>query len=176
MTDEESRSLEPHEFLNGAARQDAERALFRCCGAERWVARMLERRPFASRADLFSSAESIWWALDGEDFREAFSHHPEIGDLSRLRERFAATAELSEREQAAVAGSDEATLIALREGNRLYKERFGFLFIVRASGRTAAEMLELLRARSKNEPDVELRIAAAEQYAITRLRLENLAR
>jgi 2-oxo-4-hydroxy-4-carboxy-5-ureidoimidazoline decarboxylase len=93
-----------------------------------------------------------------------------------LRERFAATAELSEREQAAVAGSDEATLIALREGNRLYKERFGFLFIVCASGKTAAEMLELLRVRSKNEPDVELRIAAAEQYAITRLRLEKLAR
>jgi 2-oxo-4-hydroxy-4-carboxy-5-ureidoimidazoline decarboxylase len=114
--------------------------------------------------------------MEKADMLEAFSLHPEIGaDLAALRQRFASTAAWASAEQAGVAGTDDATLEALRDGNVRYRERFGYVFLVCATGRTAAEMLALLRARLANDPDTEQRIAAAEQAKITRLRLERLS-
>jgi 2-oxo-4-hydroxy-4-carboxy-5-ureidoimidazoline decarboxylase len=136
---------------------------------------MLARRPFASSAALYASAEEEWRALAREDYLEAFRHHPPIGeDLAVLRRRFQDTAQLSEREQAGVAGADEATLLALREANAAYRRRFGYIFIICATGKTAHEMLTALRARLDNDSDTELSIAAAEQGKITRLRLSTL--
>jgi 2-oxo-4-hydroxy-4-carboxy-5-ureidoimidazoline decarboxylase len=113
--------------------------------------------------------------MERADILEAFSHHPEIGgDLDALRARFPTTAAWSTSEQSAVTDADRETLEALRDGNAAYRERFGHLFIVCATGKSAQEMLALLRARLANDPEAELRVAAAEQARITRLRLEKL--
>jgi len=168
--------VEPHAVLNALDGAAATLALRSACGAERWVQRMLARRPFASSEALYASAEHEWRASTREDYLEAFGHHPRIGeDLAALRARFQSTASLSLREQAGVAGADEATLLALRDANAAYRERFGYIFIICATGKTAAEMLAALRARLDNDPDAELSIAAAEHAKITRLRLEGLA-
>jgi allantoicase len=150
-------------------------ALRRCCGAERWVRAMADGRPFRTRAQVLGLADHHWWRLGEADWKEAFAHHPRIGeDVEDLRQRFAATADLSAREQAGVAAADEATLQALADGNRRYAERFGHIFIVCATGLGAAEMLARLRDRLDNEPANEIRVAAGEQAKITRLRLEAL--
>jgi allantoicase len=158
--------------LSPAAARDV---LKRACGATGWVEAMLNSRPFASSAALLARADTIWRELESRDYLEAFSHHPEIGaNQAELRERFASTAALSEREQLGAAHADEATLQALRDKNRAYREKFGHVFIVCASGKTASQMLTLLEQRLENSSAVELAIAAAEQAKITRLRLERL--
>jgi 2-oxo-4-hydroxy-4-carboxy-5-ureidoimidazoline decarboxylase len=170
-------SAEAHAVLNALPAADARVALARCCGSRRWVEAMLARRPFASLSALLSACDEASAALAREDVLEAFSHHPEIGaDLDELRKKFRTTAAWSASEQAGVSSADEATLLALRDGNRAYRERFGYLFIVCASGKSAAEMLSLLRSRLAHDPETELRVAAAEQAKIARLRLEKLAR
>jgi 2-oxo-4-hydroxy-4-carboxy-5-ureidoimidazoline decarboxylase len=162
---------EPHEVLN--ALDDASSALERCCGSRRWVEAMMALRPFPSSAALMESAECVWRGLAREDYLEAFAHHPAIGgDLATLRDKFAAG--LSSQEQAGVNGADEQTLLALREGNVRYREKFGYVFLVCATGKTAQEMLTLLQARLANSPAHELPIAAAEHEKITRLRLAKL--
>nr|WP_255216426.1 2-oxo-4-hydroxy-4-carboxy-5-ureidoimidazoline decarboxylase [Pseudenhygromyxa sp. WMMC2535] len=154
----------------------AEAALVRCCGASRWVAAMLARRPFAGDEALYAAALAEWAKMARADVLEAFDHHPRIGaDLSRLREKFADTAALSAGEQAGAAAASEAELEALRDANLAYEARFGHIFIVCASGKSAAQMLAILRARMPNDPQTELRVAAGEQAKITRLRLETLA-
>ena len=160
--------------FNALCDADARAALLRCCGSRRWADAMLARRPFASMADLLAAADAVWAGLDRADWLEAFAAHPRIGDLGGLRKKFAATAHWSAGEQAGVAGAGEDVLRELAEGNRRYEERFGHIFIVCATGKTAAEMLRLLRARLPNEPAAELAVAAAEQAKITRLRLEKL--
>jgi len=136
---------------------------------------MLARLPFASHTAMYAAAVEIWAQLAPDDFREAFEHHPEIGsNIELLRKKFAKTADWSSAEQSAVTSASEATLHALGEGNRAYRERFGYSFIVCATGKSAEEMLELLRTRLKHEPELELGIAAAEQAKITHLRLEKL--
>jgi 2-oxo-4-hydroxy-4-carboxy-5-ureidoimidazoline decarboxylase len=125
---------------------------------------------------LFEVADRVWSELEPKDYLEAFSHHPQIGaDIAELKRKFATTASWSASEQAGAGGAELETLEALRDENRTYFERFGFIFIVCATGKTAAEMLELLRARLPNDPATELRIAAGEQAKITKLRLEKLS-
>jgi 2-oxo-4-hydroxy-4-carboxy-5-ureidoimidazoline decarboxylase len=167
---------EPHAVLNGLDEAAAAAALRRACGAKRWVERMLARRPFVSTAELLASADAEWRASSPDDYREAFAHHPRIGeDLAELRRRFQSTASLSGREQAGMAVADEATLHELREANAAYRERFGFIFIICATGKSATEMLEALRRRLDNDPSTELAIAADEHAKITQLRLGGLA-
>jgi 2-oxo-4-hydroxy-4-carboxy-5-ureidoimidazoline decarboxylase len=161
--------------LDGADDDTARRLLTQCCGARRWVEQMLTRRPFGSDERLLAVAREVWFALDPGDWREAFAHHPTIGDRASLRERFPMTGTLSAREQSGIAGAGDEVLDALADGNRAYESRFGYIFIVCASGRSAAEMLSLLRARLPNPPDVEIRLAAEEQARITALRLAGLA-
>jgi 2-oxo-4-hydroxy-4-carboxy-5-ureidoimidazoline decarboxylase len=136
---------------------------------------MLARRPFGSQAALLSAARDEWFSLAREDWLEAFSHHPKIGDREALRERFAGTRHLSEREQSGVNGASDSVLEALAAGNHAYEKKFGHIFIVCATGKSATEMLGLLRSRLGNDPDVELRIAAAEQAKITEIRLTGLS-
>lgn len=166
---------EPHAVLNGLGEAEAAAALRRACGAERWVKRMLARRPFVSTADLLASADAEWRASSPDDYREAFGHHPQIGqDLGELRRRFQSTAGLSSREQAGVAAADEVTLHELSDANTAYRERFGYIFIICATGKSATEMLSALRRRLDNDPNAELEIAAGEHAEITRLRLAGL--
>jgi allantoicase len=149
-------------------------ALADFCAAPSWIARMTAARPFATAATVFASSDAASAALTADDWREAFRHHPRIGERTAERAQSAAAADLSSREQAGVQGAASSDLQALSEGNRAYEDRFGYVFIVCASGRTAPEMLALLRDRLKNDPESELRVAAGEQRKITRLRLERL--
>ncbi len=161
--------------LNALSPSQLHAHFMRCCGATRWAMSMTQAAPFASMAELQGAAADLWWHLDETDWREAFTHHPQIGgDVAELRKKFAATASLSENEQAGVAGAHEDTLTALAAENTTYLERFGYIFIICATGKTASEMLEALRARKDNAPEYELRIAAGEQAKITRIRLEKL--
>lgn len=135
---------------------------------------MLTRRPFGSRVELLTAAREEWNALESPDWREAFAHHPKIGDRDALAARFPATHELSTREQAGIADATTGVLDALADGNRRYEEKFGYIFIVCATGKSADEMLALLEARLPNDAATELRVAAAEQAKITELRLQKL--
>lgn len=160
--------------LNALAPAEAHDALGRCCGASRWVAAMIAARPFASAEALYAEADAVWARMAREDILEAFDHHPRIGDVAGLREKFASTAQWAGNEQSGTATASERVLEDLAAGNQAYEARFGHIFIVCATGKRADEMLSLLQARLGNEADAELAIAAEEQRKITRLRLEKL--
>jgi 2-oxo-4-hydroxy-4-carboxy-5-ureidoimidazoline decarboxylase len=160
--------------LNGLPDAAARAELLRCCGSAHWASGMLHRRPFADRAAVIAAAGAAWAETGENDRLEAFAHHPRIGGKDALRAKFAATKAWAQGEQAAVAAADEATLDALEKGNADYESRFGFIFIVCATGKSAAEMLALLNDRLPNDRASELRIAAGEQAKITTIRLEKL--
>jgi OHCU decarboxylase len=164
--------MEPWRRLDGADEAAAQMLLRGCCGSTRWVDGMMARRPFGVQPTLQAGAREVWLSLKEDDWREAFGHHPKIGDRQSLQRRFASTRHLSEREQKAVEGAAADVLAELADANRVYEERFGYIFIVRATGRTAEEMLALLRARLGNDPRTEIRVAAAQQAEITALRLD----
>lgn len=132
---------------------------------------MLARRPFGTPEALLDAARTEWFSLSEDDWREAFEHHPMIGDREALRRRFAETRQFSEREQAGVESAPDEVLDALADGNRDYVERFGYIFIVCATGLTAGDMLAMLRARLGHDLATEIRTAAAEHARITELRL-----
>ncbi len=156
------------DYLNSLPAVAARSALGRCCGARRWVDAMLAARPFASDAELLATAERVWWGLGRADWLEAFAAHPKIGA------RVGAGMDWARREQAGADGAAQATLAALAQGNDTYEERFGHVFLISATGKTADEMLGALRGRLANDPATELRVAAEEQAKITRLRLDKL--
>jgi OHCU decarboxylase len=145
----------------------AAEVLHTCCGAGAWVEQVVARRPFGTPAALFAAAAEVADSLGEADWREAFAVHPRIGERATGR---------SAGEQAAAATADPATLAALAEGNRTYEARFGNVFLIRAAGRSASEMLAALRERLSNDPVTELRVAADQQREITRLRLDALLR
>jgi 2-oxo-4-hydroxy-4-carboxy-5-ureidoimidazoline decarboxylase len=125
---------------------------------------------------LLALADEVWAQMGREDYLEAFTHHPQIGaSPEALRARFASTSTWSAGEQAGVQAASEEIIERLAEGNALYLKRFGYIFIVCATGKSAAEMLALLEERLPNEPEEELLIAAAEQAKITKIRLNKLA-
>lgn len=157
--------------IDNAGADEARAILTRACGSSRWVERMLARRPFGSDDRLLAAAREEWLSLGEDDWLEAFSHHPRIGDRAALEARFPATHDLSAKEQAGVGAARAEIIDALAEANTRYFERFGFIFIVCATGKTAEEMLQLLRDRLPNDRATELRIAADEQAKITALRL-----
>ena len=159
--------------LNELSVPDAREALERCCGARAWVQRMIAARPFADRAALHAAADDIGTTLERADWLEAFAHHPRIGE-SALREKFKTTATWAGAEQAGAAGAAEAVIAELAAGNRAYEERFGYVFIVCATGKLADEMLAILESRMPNDSRTELDAAAAEQMKITHLRLDKL--
>ncbi len=164
------------DWLNRAETGDATAALLRCCGSLRWAGAVASARPFDSVEALHRVAEREWESSSREEILEAFSRHPRIGDRASLRDRFPSTHAWSASEQAEASLAEETVLVDLAQGNRDYEARFGHIFIVCASGKSAAEMLALLRARADNDPEIELKIAALEQMKITRLRLEKLLR
>jgi 2-oxo-4-hydroxy-4-carboxy-5-ureidoimidazoline decarboxylase len=148
--------------------------LQQCCGSSTWVSKMIAVPPAEDLVDLLEIAEEQWYACQEADWREAFTHHPKIGDIDSLREKFAATAQWAEGEQEAVKQASEQTLEQLAEGNEAYEQKFGYIFIVCATGKSADEMLQLLNQRLYNNPEVEIQVAMEEQLKITKLRLEKL--
>ena len=161
-------------YLNTLDDASLEQALERCAGARRWVDAMEARRPFVSSEALHQAASDIWRSMERGDLLEAFAHHPRIGDVDSLRAKFPETAKWASSEQAGAAAANERTLVDLKERNREYEARFGYIFIVCATGKTASEMLSLLKERLTNGPEEELRVAAGEQEKILHLRLDKL--
>ncbi len=154
---------------------EAEAAIHRCCGSRAFSQALAAGLPYGDDAALYAAAERIWARLAPDGWREAFSHHPEIGgSVERLRERFAETSAWSQGEQSGLAAASARTLAALAAGNRAYRERFGFVFLICATGKSADQMLAALQARLPNDDATELANAAAEQAKITRIRLEKL--
>jgi 2-oxo-4-hydroxy-4-carboxy-5-ureidoimidazoline decarboxylase len=135
---------------------------------------MLPFVPADDMVELLEDAEEQWWLCTETDWKEAFARHPKIGDKESLQKKFASTAAWASDEQSAVVDAPTETIEALAEANRLYEEKFGYIFIVCATGKSAEEMLTLLQTRMQNSPEVEIEVAADEQQKITRLRIEKL--
>ncbi|HEX8394982.1 MAG TPA: 2-oxo-4-hydroxy-4-carboxy-5-ureidoimidazoline decarboxylase [Longimicrobium sp.] len=160
--------------LNALPVDDAERDLLTCCGSRAWARAMADARPFASEDALLRRADEAWWALGEDDWREAFRSHPKIGEKKAEAGQTDRERAWSSGEQAGMQSAAEATQAALAAGNREYETRFGFIYIVCATGKSADEMLAILTARLGNDADAEIRVAAEEQRKITRIRLQKL--
>lgn len=148
--------------------------LTKCCGASNWVQRMLPFIPADDLVELLNDAEEQWGLCSEEDWKEAFTHHPKIGDTDSLKKKFATTATWALGEQSGASNASDEIINDLALGNRLYEEKFGYIFIVCATGKSAYEMLALLQKRLNNNPEDEIKIAADEQNKITLLRLQKL--
>ena len=164
----------PLDQLNLLPATEAESELLKCCGSKKWAQQMVRERPYESPADLSAKGDRIWWALEPGDWLEAFHSHPKIGEQKAAAATAREAQQWSADEQSGIRNSAPATIETLAHLNRVYEEKFGFIFIVCASGKRSEEMLALLRDRLENERDDELRIAAAEQAKITELRLRKL--
>ncbi len=139
-----------------------------CCGARRWAVTMAEMRPFSSVEELRAAADRVWVKMVEADWLEAFACHPRIGEGRQAPEQAAAW---SGQEQAGVNSAEEETLRELADGNARYEQRFGFTYIVCATGKSAEEMLRILRRRLGNVREAELREAAEQQRQITQIRI-----
>ncbi len=165
-------------YLQELSSDEREATLHRCCGSVRWAKALSEAllaEQLHDHESLFKLSEQIWHSLDKVDYLEAFSHHPQIGaDPAKLRERFQHTHEWSAHEQSGMQSASEDTIMRLAQANQEYLAKFGYIFIVCASGKSADEMLKLLEQRLPNTAENEIQIAAGEQAKITRLRMEKL--
>jgi len=153
--------------LNHLPTSQAATEFLRVCGSKKWADTMVELRPFLSVNDLFTFSERTWKNLDPQDWLEAFSHHPKIGDQNKVDK-------WAQQEQSGVQGSAEQVLTALVEWNKKYEEKFGYVFLICATGKSAEEMLSSLKIRMRNDARNELQIAMGEAMKITKLRLEKL--
>jgi len=160
--------------LNVLPKQQLISELSKCCGSSAWVNKMLSFFPADDLVELLEDAEEQWFKCSEHDWKEAFAQHPKIGDIDSLNKTFSTTAHLASSEQSGTSGASPKTIEALAEGNKQYEEKFGYIFIVCATGKNAEEMLAMLQTRLQNSPEVEIEIAADEQNNITKLRLEKL--
>ncbi|MEH6582963.1 MAG: 2-oxo-4-hydroxy-4-carboxy-5-ureidoimidazoline decarboxylase [Halioglobus sp.] len=162
------------EQVNQAARDDACHMFRQCCTSDSWIQRMVSARPFNSEQALREAADTNWRGLADEDYLQAFDGHPKIGDVGSLKAKYANTKELAAGEQSSVNVASDEIIQALADGNTAYEDKFGFIFIVCATGKSASEMLDLLEARLPNDRKQELANAAEEQRKIFHIRLEKL--
>jgi len=160
--------------LNELSEKDAYQTFENCCVAPRWVKRMVAARPFSSNENVYETAQNIWNELTEDDYLAAFEGHPQIGDVSTLRAKYSSTAEKAGHEQSGMSAANEAVLNEMMTINKTYLTTFGFIFIVCATGKTAEQMLTLIKNRINNDREKELNIAAKEQAKITKIRLEKL--
>lgn len=160
--------------LNALPARNAEAEFLKCCGSTTWAREMAEARPFASQIELEQRAETIWRSLRPEDWLEAFRAHPKIGGKKASTKQSSQAQAWSAQEQAGTHHAGADIKAALAEANRKYELRFGFIYIVCATGKSLAELLANLNARLGNETPTELEIAAEEQCKIMHLRLEKL--
>jgi 2-oxo-4-hydroxy-4-carboxy-5-ureidoimidazoline decarboxylase len=157
---------------NALPHEEAAREILPCCGSKTWATSLASKRPIHDGASLIETSDAIWRSLGKSDWLEAFRSHPRIGE-SRAEETVAAQSSVwSELEQQKAAAADEAIKTALKWGNREYEQKFGRIFIVSAMGKSASEILEILRRRLHNDDATELQQAAEEQRQIMHLRLK----
>jgi OHCU decarboxylase len=160
--------MTPLDRFNSQHPARAEAQLLACCGSYTWASRLAALRPFPTLNELIEQGEAIWATLTETDWLEAFAHHPRIGEKKAPTTAFLAS---SITEQAAAQKSLDQVAVALTRGNRAYEEKFGFIYIVFASGRSAPELLEILNRRLARTREEELQEAARQQLQITNLRL-----
>ena len=161
-------------WLNSLTADEAAKELLQCCGSKRWAAEMATDRPYATLETLLARADEVWWALDRNDWLEAFRSHPKIGEKKAADKVSAQSQQWSGQEQSGVAEASQNTVDSLAALNEDYEQKFRFIFIICATGKTSDEMLSALRERLQHDPEAELPIAAAEQAKITELRLKKL--
>ena len=151
--------------FNKLSKEESGMLLSKCCGSKKWLSLLMEGFPFTNEIDLVSKAETIWYEQCNEaDWLEAFTHHPKIGDVKSLAEKFAG------KEQAAIGTASNEIIEVLLNANTYYENTFGFIFIVCATGKRAEEMLRTLHDRISNNREEELNIAMGEQHKITIIR------
>jgi OHCU decarboxylase len=158
--------------FNALPTAQAESVLIDCCGSALWAATVASRRPYVTVEAVHKSADAIWWKLDRADWLEAFSHHPQIGDKPAGGSESAR--QWAEGEQTRARAATEEVKTRLARANRAYFEKFGYIYIVCATGKTAEGMLAILNQRLQNDLPSELSIAAEQQRLITRIRLDKL--
>ena len=163
------------EELNQGDSEQACIELLKCCGSSQWTEKMLAARPYKSVSHLLELAGQIWSDFGEVDYLEVFAAHPKIGE-SKAPEKAKNTESWTSKEQAGMMSADEQTKLKLKTKYQKYAEKFGYIFIVYATGKSASEILELLRIRLENSPETELEIAAGEQMKITNLRLNKMLR
>jgi len=162
------------QWLNSLSEGHAVNELKSCCGSSRWASEIARCRPYHSLSQLIDVAGQAWWQLAPADWLEAFRSHPKIGQKTAEVSASAQSQQWSHGEQAQMQHASEDTSTALARLNEEYESRFGYIFIVCATGKSPEEMLAILRERLENGPDEELRIAAGEQAKITEIRLRKL--
>lgn len=162
------------EWFNSIPDEEACKEFLSCCGSEQWASQMVRGRPFDNVEQLKEHARDVWWKLDASDWLEAFRRHPKIGERKAEASASQQAQQWSGQEQSGVHDASRQTLDSIVDLNQEYQAKFGYIFIVCATGKSSEEMLANLRQRLENEPDDELRIAANEQAKITELRLGKL--
>jgi len=162
------------EAINNYSQKNFEEKMMMVCGAKNWVKRMLELRPFFSNEQVFLQAQNIWFSLTKEDWLESFSHHPKIGGKDALRKKFNTTKDWSSKEQAGMQGATDDVIDGLASGNDAYDEKFGFVFLICASGKSAQEILISLNDRLGNTLEQEIENASIELNEIIKIRLTKL--
>jgi OHCU decarboxylase len=162
------------EELSSMPQEHAQAEFLKCCGSPRWASAMTAARPFANVDELLTNADRTWSSLRPEDWLEAFRAHPKIGEKKAAAVQSKEARQWSAQEQSGIRDAAADTMAALAEGNRDYEQRFGFIFIVCATGKSSEEILAILQARLQNDAETEIAVAAEEQRKIMRLRLEKL--
>ncbi len=157
--------------FNQLSKESAVKQLYDFCASSNWAEQIASKRPYADIDQLIQQADLTWSMMQSSDYLEAFAGHPKIGDISTLDKKYATTAETASNEQSAVADASQSVIESLAELNQCYDEKFGFIFIVFASGKSASDMLSLLKQRIDNDRDTEIINAAEEQRKIMHLRL-----
>jgi 2-oxo-4-hydroxy-4-carboxy-5-ureidoimidazoline decarboxylase len=157
---------------NSLPQEEAEREILACCGSSAWAAAIAERRPILEETALLAASDEIWRGLGEADWLEAFRSHPRIGESKAGQSVPPQSSAWSELEQQKAAAAEEAVKTALKWGNREYEQKFGRIFIVCATGKSASEILEILRRRLHNEDATELQQAAEEQRQIMHIRMK----
>jgi len=160
------------EKLNNLSKENQKFELEKCCGSSKWIKSMLDSIPYSDNDSLHNNCDIAWSKCIEEDYLEAFTHHPQIGDIKSLKKKFSNTSHWASNEQKGTSIASDEILQELKSGNEAYLKKFGFIFIVCATGKSAQQMLELLNKRLPNNRDKELIIAANEQNKITHLRLD----
>ncbi len=162
--------------FNNLSPADVTSHLLTCCTSRAWAQNLLSKRPFADIDTLLAHSDNAWQQAQSNEANllEAFDGHPQIGNVDTLKEKYRNTQDSAAHEQSGANEADDAVLEALAQGNQDYLDKFGFIFIVFATGKSAQHMLDLLRARLPNDRATELVNAATEQNKITRLRLQKL--
>lgn len=158
------------EAWNQADEGEAFEAMIACCGARRWASAMVALRPIGSVLELSDAADRVWGTMSEPDWMEAFACHPRIGENTTAHAA-PKSAAWSSQEQSSVSSAKDRVLAELAAGNSRYEEQFGFNYIVCATGRSAEEMLAILKRRLGGNREDELREAAEQQRQIMQIRL-----